>query len=168
MRRTDFSQFHCSLGRALDIIGDLWTPLIIRDLALGLDQFDQFAQDLGISRNLLTIRLRALVKNGVLERIPYNERPLRWRYQLTSKGRALIPILTALTAWGDEWAGDGKGPPMKFRHCGCGEEMVPTVCCPKCKVQVEADSIEYLKGPGARAARGTMIIAQGVPKGQPD
>ena len=94
----------CSLARALEWIGDWWTPLILRDLFLGVKRFDALAEDLGVSRNLLTRRLKGLEENGMILRRAYQERPRRFEYVLTEAGRDLVPILIALTAWGDRWA----------------------------------------------------------------
>jgi DNA-binding HxlR family transcriptional regulator len=104
VRQTSFAQMQCSLARGLELIGDWWTPLIIRDLQLGVDRFDALAEDLGISRNLLAGRLAHLVEHGIVARRQYQQHPPRDRYVLTEAGQALVPILMALTAWGDRWA----------------------------------------------------------------
>ena len=97
MERTSFAEMRCSLARGLELIGDWWTPLIIRDLFLDVRRFDELAEDLGISRNLLTRRLSRLVANGVIERRPYQSRPIRYDYHLTEAGRDLVPAILALT-----------------------------------------------------------------------
>lgn len=104
MRNTSFGSMHCSLAQSLELIGDWWTPLVLRDLYLGLNRFDQFVTDLGISRNLLTDRLATLVDGGLVRRTPYQQNPVRYSYELTEAGKELVPILMALTAWGDRWA----------------------------------------------------------------
>src|SRR5215471_20274126 len=104
MRQTSFADFNCSLARSLEVVGDWWTPLILRDLFLGIDRFDDLAEDLGISRNLLTSRLETLVEGKIVERVRYSEHPPRDRYVLTQAGHELGPIIGALTAWGDKWA----------------------------------------------------------------
>src|SRR5215212_9253408 len=101
MRQTSFGDFHCTLARSLEAVGDWWSPLIVRDIAVGLNKFDEMVEDLGISRNLLAARLAALEDKGVIERRQYQERPPRFKYALTRSGSELIPILMALTAWGD-------------------------------------------------------------------
>src|SRR3981189_3376004 len=103
MRQTSFSTMHCSMARSLEVVGDWWTPLILRDLYLGLKRFDELAEDLEISRNLLSPRLKALVDNGLAERRPYQQHPPRDEYALTESGRDLVPVLMGLTAWGDRW-----------------------------------------------------------------
>src|SRR2546421_10848514 len=95
MRQTSFADFHCSLARSLEVVGDWWAPLIVRDVSMGLNRFDALVEDLGISRNLLAARLEGLEANGVLERRQYSERPPRFEYRLTKAGEELIPVLLA-------------------------------------------------------------------------
>ena len=115
MRQTSFAQMACSMARSLELIGDWWTPLIIRDLQLGIDRFDALAEDLGISRNLLTTRLAHLTRHGIVARRRYSDHPPRDRYVLTQAGQELVPVLLALTAWGDRWATPEGGPPPPLR-----------------------------------------------------
>jgi DNA-binding HxlR family transcriptional regulator len=111
----------------LDLIGDWWSPLIVRDLYLGVVRFDDLVEDLGISRNLLTRRLNALSKNGIVERHAYRRRPFRYEYRLSEAGRDLVPAILALTAWGDRWACPREGSPMLFVHKTCGQRFEPHV-----------------------------------------
>jgi DNA-binding HxlR family transcriptional regulator len=145
MRQTSFAHFHCSLARSLEVMGDWWTPLIVRDV------------DLGISRNLLTRRLAELVANGLLERVPYCQRPLRHRYQLTESSRDLVPVLAALTAWGDRWQTPPGGPPLRFGHDG--HTCQPVVTCSTCGEALTTENLEPRAGPGGRVAPGTMVVA---------
>jgi DNA-binding HxlR family transcriptional regulator len=92
----------CSIARALEIVGERWTLLIVRDVLGGLRRFDELQQSLGIARNVLAVRLDRLVEEGVLDRVPYCERPPRYEYRLTRKGRDLEAALTALRRWGDQ------------------------------------------------------------------
>jgi len=149
---------HCSLARSLDVIGDWWSPLILRDLYLGLDRFDQLVSDLGISRNLLANRLAALVASGVVTAEPYQQRPVRYSYKLSEAGRELVPVLLALTAWGDRWATPEGGPPLRVRHNACGQVTTPTVCCSACHEPLDTETVTALPGPGGRAAPGTMLL----------
>ena len=149
---------HCSLARALEVAGDWWTPLILRDVWLGVDRFTDLAEDLGLSRNLLTERLAGLVSNGILQRERYCERPPRDRYTLTESGRQLIPILVALTAWGDRWQAPEGGPPIQFRHGD--HDAVPVVACAECGSQVTTTDLTARPGPGGRRAPGTMLSAE--------
>ncbi|MGY4771502.1 winged helix-turn-helix transcriptional regulator [Kribbella sp. CWNU-51] len=109
MRRSSFSpEPDCAIAQSLGVIGDGWELLIVRDLARGLDRFDQLADSLHISRKVLTERLAGLVDTGIVERSAYQNRPTRYAYRLTPRGRALLPVLVALQDWGDRWLlGDG-------------------------------------------------------------
>ncbi len=161
MRQTSFADFHCSLARSLEVVGDWWTPLIVRDVALGLTRFDELVEDLGISRNLLTTRLDDLEANGILERRQYLERPPRYRYRLTRAGVELLPILMSLTAWGDRWFAPPDGPPVRFEHKTCGHEFTPIESCSECGEPVKAADVIPRPGPGfpaARGARGTRLV----------
>mgnify|MGYP003787736667 CR=1 FL=1 len=109
MQRTSFGDMACSIARTLDVIGEPWSPLILRDVWVGMSRFDQIQADLGISRKVLTERLNHLVDQGVLERRPYDQRP-RFEYHLTESGRTLIPVLDALTAWGLDHAVEPDDP----------------------------------------------------------
>ncbi|MET9382421.1 winged helix-turn-helix transcriptional regulator [Streptomyces sp. NPDC002928] len=107
-RRTSLEDATCAIAQALDVVGDWWTLLIVRDAARGVHRFDDLQRELGLSRKVLTERLRLLVEADVLTRVPYQERPVRHEYRLTPRGRALLPVLIALQDWGDAWVlGDG-------------------------------------------------------------
>jgi DNA-binding HxlR family transcriptional regulator len=160
MRQTSFAAMQCSLARSLEVVGDWWSPLIVRDLFLGLNRFDQLVDDLGISRNLLADRLAGLVGGGVVAKEAYQERPVRHRYVLTEAGRELVPVLLALTAWGDRWATPDGGPPLRTRHATCGARTTPTVCCSECREPLGADDIRVTAGPGGRSAPGTALLAE--------
>jgi DNA-binding HxlR family transcriptional regulator len=160
MRQTSFAHMHCSLAHALELIGDWWTPLILRDLFIGLDRFDDLATDLGISRNLLTSRLAELVAHGIVERQRYSERPPRDRYVLTQAGHELAPIFAALTAWGDRWATPPGGQPAYFQHRLCGQIFTPGVACSHCGEPVAPEDLEVLPGPGAQSAPGTLVYGR--------
>ena len=165
--RADFGRMHCTVARSLDVIGDPWTPLVLRDLFSGLSRFDEIAADLGISRNLLAQRLEHLVTAGVVERVAYQESPRRYDYALTAAGRDLAPVIMALVAWGDRWVRPEEGSPILFRH-DCGEVVTPVPRCPACGGVADADTITALPGPGARVAPGTRVIAAraGAPPAQ--
>ena len=161
MRQTSFAQMQCSLARGLELIGDWWTPLIIRDLQLGVDRFDALAEDLGISRNLLATRLSHLVENGIVARRRYRQHPPRDRYVLTEAGLALVPVLMALTAWGDQWATPEGGPPLEYLH-HCGSQFTPTVSCDACGEAITLADVKVRPGPGARRGPGTRVLAQAL------
>jgi DNA-binding HxlR family transcriptional regulator len=92
----------CPIARALEVVGERWTLLIVRDVLDGLRRFDELQSSLSVARNVLAARLDRLVEEGVLERVPYSERPRRCEYRLTAKGRELEPALAALRRWGDQ------------------------------------------------------------------
>lgn len=110
MRRTSFETMHCSIARTLDVVGDPWTLLIVREAFFGTSRFDDFRRNLGIPRATLSTRLSTLVEHGVLDRGTSAESPNRPSYSLTPKGRALGPVMVALMQWGDEWSGIGEAP----------------------------------------------------------
>ncbi len=104
MRLTSLADWNCSIARTLDVVGEWWTLLILRDAFRGTRRFDDFQASLGLARSVLTARLSKLTEHGVLERRAYSEHPPRYEYRLTEKGRALFPVIAALIAWGDQWA----------------------------------------------------------------
>src|SRR3954471_7716368 len=101
MKRTSFATWSCSIARTVELLGDWWTPLVLREAFRGVRRFDDFQESLGIGRNILTQRLQRLVKEGILERRKYQERPPRYEYRLTKKGHELFPVLAAMIHWGD-------------------------------------------------------------------
>ncbi|MCY0917701.1 MULTISPECIES: winged helix-turn-helix transcriptional regulator [unclassified Streptomyces] len=108
-QRTHLGDADCSIAQALDVVGDWWTLLVVRDAARGVHRFEEFQRELGVSRKVLTERLKLLVEAGVLTREPYQERPVRHEYRLTPRGRGLLPVLVALQDWGDTWVlGEGE------------------------------------------------------------
>lgn len=132
---------NCSVAKSLELLGERWTLLVIREAFLGNRRFDQLAARLGVARNVLTARLARLVEAGVLERHRYQERPERFEYRLTEKGRDLQPVLLALMAWGDRYTTGPEGPPMTSVHTECDHafRMVPT--CSHCGGEVGSRNI---------------------------
>ena len=119
MDRKSFSDMHCSVAQALEVVGEWWSLLIVRDAFLGVRRFDEFQSRLGISRNILNQRLARLVETGVLTKVPYSEHPPRFEYRLTDKGRDLWPVITTMRQWGDKHAAPD-GPPLQLIHNECG------------------------------------------------
>jgi DNA-binding HxlR family transcriptional regulator len=149
MRRTSFEEMNCSVARSLEVIGEWWTPLILRDAFFGVTRFEDFQQRLGIARNVLAARLDGLVEHGVLERRPYDEARGRSDYVLTDKGKALWPVLVALRQWGDDWLlGDGKEPVLLV-HKTCGERSTGVLTCDVCGEPLRREDVRSLPGPGA-------------------
>src|SRR5689334_6277896 len=127
MRWKDIGSVDCSIARTLSVIGDRWTMLVLRDAFLGVRRFEDFQNDLGLSRHLLTDRLATLVDHGILERRPYSEHPPRHEYRLTPKGIDLYPVIISIAGWGDRWMSGEDGPPLRLRHQPCGEIITPTL-----------------------------------------
>jgi DNA-binding HxlR family transcriptional regulator len=138
----------CSIARTLEVLGERWTLLIIRDVLLGLRRFDDFQQSLGVARNVLTDRLKRLVEAGVLERVEYQRRPPRFEYHLTSKGRELAVPIVALMHWGDRHLADPAGPPRLTRHRQCGGQLHAQLTCQQCGATAATSDLDVLPGPG--------------------
>ena len=151
MQRTSFGDMACSIARTLDVIGEPWSPLILRDVYVGISRFEQIQGDLGISRKVLTERLKWLVESGILERRQYQTRPPRHEYVLTAKGTELCDLLLVMVRWGDRWADDGAGPPVLYRHHACGRIGHVELRCSQCGEPMHAGDIDVLPGPGAAA-----------------
>ncbi|MGH3494899.1 MAG: winged helix-turn-helix transcriptional regulator [Sciscionella sp.] len=148
MQRTNFSDMACSIARTLDVIGESWSPLVLRDVWVGMNRFDQLQADLGISRKVLAERLAHLVEQGVLERRPYDARP-RYEYHLTAKGTELVDLLMVMVRWGDKWLAGAAGPPVLYRHHACGEISNVDPRCAHCGEPMHAGDVDLLPGPGA-------------------
>lgn len=147
MERKSFADMHCSVAQCLEVIGEWWSMLILRDVFLGVTRFDQLQQRLGISRNVLNQRLAHLVEHGVLDKVPYSERPPRYDYRLTDKGRDLWPVLTTMRQWGDKHAAPD-GPPLRLRHAGCARFTSAVLVCDKCGEPLNSRTVRAQAGPG--------------------
>ncbi|MFF7409734.1 winged helix-turn-helix transcriptional regulator [Streptomyces lydicus] len=158
MTRTPLSGVACSIARATDLFGDAWTALIMRDVLTGIDRFDELAQDLGISRKVLTVRLARLVEEGVLVRERYQERPPRERYAATEKGEELYPVLLALMSWGDRWYAGEAGPPARIHHLDCARDTTMVAACAHCGGPLTPENTTQLPGPGGRIGPGTRVL----------
>jgi DNA-binding HxlR family transcriptional regulator len=165
MPKTDFSEFTCSIARTVDVVGERWVALILRDVVLGVTRFDDMQRDLGVARNVLADRLDALVQDGILERRPYQDKPVRHDYLLTEKGRELATTLLALMAWGDRWAAGGDGPPVRLLHEACGEHTDPSLTCSCCGEPLRLDDLTAEAGPGGKVGPGTMVVGERLAAG---
>ena len=149
MRKTSFADMNCSIAQSLEIIGEWWTLLIVRDAFLGVRRFDDYVERLGISRNVLANRLDTLVDNDILERHPYDEARSRYDYLLTDKGRALWPVMVTLRQWGDQWILRPGNEPLLLEHRDRGHHTTAQLTCDVCGEPLDARSVRAVDGPGA-------------------
>lgn len=149
MLRNDYENQSCSIAGALEVVGERWSLLIVRDILLGLRRFDELQSHLGIARNVLQTRLRRLQQEGVIQRVPYQERPLRHEYRLTEKGLDLWPTIVALMKWGDRYAAPEGGPAVVVEHRGCGGTIDEHRICERCGERLKARDAVGRPGPGA-------------------
>lgn len=141
MRWNELDKQPCSLARALSILGDRWTMVILRDCFLGVRRFDDFEKRIGVTRHVLADRLKKLVESGVLYKSPYQQKPLREEYRLTEMGMELHPVIMGMAHWGDKHLSDERGPPLVHIHKQCGQEMQPVTTCSCCGEAVTARDI---------------------------
>lgn len=160
MRKASFADMHCSVAQSLEIVGEWWTLLILRDAFLGVRRFDDFVERLGISRNVLTTRLDTLVDAGILERRPYDEARGRYDYLLTDKGRALWPVMAALRQWGDDWIYGEGNEPLILEHRSCGHVTRAEMHCDGCGELLDARSVRAAAGP---AGAGSLLDKASLP-----
>lgn len=151
MKRTPFADWPCSVARTVDILGDWWTPLVLRECYLGVRRFEDFQRSLGIGRNILTQRLTRLVDEGMLDRRRYQEHPPRHEYVLTPKGRDFFPVIAAIMRWGDTWLGDEDGPPVVLHHRTCDHDMHAEVVCSHCGDALALGDVHGRPGRGSAA-----------------
>jgi DNA-binding HxlR family transcriptional regulator len=149
MKRSSVSHLNSGIARALEVVGEWWTPLIIREVFLGHTRYDEIQGQLGIARNVLSDRLSSLVGAGVLVRVQYSERPQRFEYQLTEMGRDLFGTLVMLKSWGDRWL-SGDAVTESVNHAACGTTVTPMVWCERCQKMVNHD--EYALGEASSVA----------------
>lgn len=158
MKRTSFAGMRCPIARALEVVGEWWTLLVIREAFLGVTRFGELQERLGIARNVLTARLEALVAQGVLRRERYQERPPRDEYLLTPRGRALFPILWALKEWGE--ACEGVPSPVALVDARTGEPVEPVLVDRRTGREISPDGLRAVPGPGADADARAFLRAQ--------
>ncbi len=140
---------NCSVAKSLELIGERWTMLVIREVFLGHRRFDEIAARLDIARNVLTARLTRLTEEGVLEKVRYQERPERFEYRLTEKGIDLWPVIVSLIQFGDRYYAPD-GPPMVLKHKHCGGFVDSHRICNRCGERLDARDVIGEPGPGAR------------------
>jgi DNA-binding HxlR family transcriptional regulator len=156
--KQSFADVACSIARSLDVVGERWTPLILRDLFAGMSRFEDIRRDLAIAPNVLAARLDSLERHGVVERRQYQTAPVRYEYVLTAKGLELYPVIAALMAWGDKWVSDA--PPVLAVHDECGRKTQAKTVCAHCGGELTAANTAHVVGPGADPGPGTAIIGR--------
>lgn len=150
MLASDYPGQHCSIARSLELIGERWTLLVIRDVFSGKRRFEQMQESLDVARNVLASRLARLVEEGILEKRRYQERPERFEYRLTEKGLDLWPVLVTLLAWGDRHFAGEEGPPVVLVHRECGGRINDRRICERCGAKLGVRDARALEGEEAR------------------
>jgi DNA-binding HxlR family transcriptional regulator len=148
MTRTSTADWPCTIARTVDLLGEGWTLLVLRQACLGTRRFEDFQRELGIGRNILTLRLHRLVDEGLLRRVEYQQRPVRHEYRLTDKGRDVYPILAAMAAFGDKWLVGDEGTPLLLHHTDCDHDMHAVVTCSECHEPLDVRHVQARVGPG--------------------
>lgn len=151
--RNDYEGQVCSIANTLELVGERWTLLVIREVFNGHRRFGQMQKRLGVARNVLTTRLQRLVDEDILERRPYSERPERYEYFLTEKGLDLWPLMISLMHWGDKHMPSPGGRPMIVVHKGeCGGEVNDRRVCTRCGKELDVREAKAIEGPGMKQA----------------
>lgn len=168
MPLSDIATQTCSVARALAAVGDAWTLMVIRELFLGSRRFDEFQAHTGASPHLLSLRLRELEADGIVERQAYQQHPPRHEYRLTSKGVALWPVISALREWGDRWGGrsPAERAPVRVLHRDCGGELHLQQVCGRCEVCVGPKDVDVKLSAAAREARAAQRPVRAAEKRQ--
>jgi DNA-binding HxlR family transcriptional regulator len=157
-RRRSFDDMNCSIARALDVVGEWWTLLVMREAFRGVRRFDGFVERLGIAPNILSARLRRLVEHGILEERDYQDRPPRVEYRLAAKGRDLYPVIVALLGCGDRWYADD-GPPVVLMHAACAHRADPQLVCGHCGEKLDARNTRAVPGRGAAEPEPSLVMS---------
>jgi DNA-binding HxlR family transcriptional regulator len=148
----DYEGQICSIARSLELVGERWTLLVVREIFHGRRKFSEMQRSLGVARNVLTARLQGMVDEGILERRPYSERPERYEYFLTEKGLDLWPVMIALMHWGDKYEALPGGRPSIVIHKECGGEIDDRRICTKCGKHLTVREAKAVDGPGMKRA----------------
>jgi DNA-binding HxlR family transcriptional regulator len=162
MLGSDYTGQNCSIARTLELVGERWTILVLRNVFLGIRRFDGMQRELGVARNVLASRLERLLREGILEKVPYQERPVRYEYRLTEKGLDLWPVIVELLRWGDRYAAPN-GPPIVLRHKGCGGELGEHRVCTGCGQRLGVRDVRAEPGPGDRMPQPSVKGAMATP-----
>ncbi|WP_276718848.1 winged helix-turn-helix transcriptional regulator [Pseudooceanicola nitratireducens] len=160
MKWDELAEQSCSMARTLSVIGDRWTLLILRDCFLGVRRFDAFQDRLGVTRGILSDRLKQLTEAGVLKKIAYQDRPPRHEYKLTAKGLDLYPVVLSIVHWGDRHMAGDAGRPVLHRHQSCGHLFDPVLSCSECGDPLRPQEVDVLPGPGRTDDRHLPVTAR--------
>src|SRR3974390_2845150 len=158
MLKRDYANQYCPVASTLEVVGERWTLLIIRESFVGIRPFDDIQRDLGVARNILQSRLERLVDEGILVKRPYQERPLRSEYRLTEKGADLWPALVALRQWADRHGIEGERP-MILQHKGCGGELDDRRRCMSCGAELSMTEAVAVRTGATRVASPAPLVA---------
>ncbi len=139
---------NCSIARSLEVVGERWTLLILREVFFGFHRFEEIQRHLGVATNVLSDRLQTLVDHDVLRRVP-TDRPDRFEYRLTRKGVELSPAVAALMRWGDRWTAGEAGPPRVLVHTACDHDTYAVATCAHCGEELQPNELRTRPGPGA-------------------
>jgi DNA-binding HxlR family transcriptional regulator len=150
VRWNEINTVECSIARALSVVGDRWTMMIVRDVFLGIRRFDAIQQDLGLTPHRLSHRLGKLIRDAILVRDEYQKRPRRFEYRLTEKGIDLFPLIVVLNTWGDRWMAGRAGAPIELVHRKCGHATKPALACPSCKEKIVPREMSLRPGPALK------------------
>jgi DNA-binding HxlR family transcriptional regulator len=149
----------CSIGRAMEILGERWTFLILRESFYGVRRFSEMQRNLGIARNILSTRLQTLVGAGILVRVRYQEDPERFEYRLSAAGKDLYPAIVTLMRWGDKHLSGELGPPVLLRHNPCGHITEPTLVCSHCREELDPHEVTPERSDSEELARSQMHLS---------
>ena len=155
MKWNEIGEQPCSVARALSVFGDRWTMLILRNAFMGIRRFDDFQRSLGLTRHVLSERLKRLVEHGILAKVPYVARQERFEYQLTEKGVELYPVMLSMVQWADKWMDMGLGKPVEFIHKSCAKPLNTKMVCVECEQAVHIKDVRM-----AEALDSVIVLKQ--------
>jgi DNA-binding HxlR family transcriptional regulator len=153
----DFPRDSCAVAAAVEILGDRWSLLVLREAFFGVRRFEELRRNTGAAKNILADRLTRLVADGILSREQYSERPPRFEYRLTEKGLDFWPVIVTLAQWGARWGDLDLGPAIALQHRACGSVVEPALTCPDCGEPLDARSMRVVPGPAMAVSGGGRL-----------
>jgi DNA-binding HxlR family transcriptional regulator len=158
MKESELGNLTCSVARSVSVLGDAWTLLIVRELFLGTRRYDDFLAYTGMAPKLLAARLKRLTELGVVKRVPYSDKPLRYEYKLTQMGMELYPIIVSITQWGDRWTKRGRerSAPLQLVHKSCGHLLGASLICACCGEKLDPHDVQVTQSKALQAERQEM------------